>query len=253
MKANVSVVHAGIITFGHEAAEFFGALPVLEQDCAFLDLVEAIAQRLGTHVEALVSHADETQIHAHFEVRSYANNGQPISKIMTRQVMSELQDITHNVMQRYCPEIDRGAKKVDRLAAGANYADTMNRSVRQLHEDLPREIAAKEDAIKAMDMDIAERQESIEKDKARVAKLLEKEERSAKEEKRLMVYSDRISKEEAALEQARADHENKLIALQSRETTVSKRESDAVKQSEAAAADMTHAAKIKQEADAEMV
>jgi hypothetical protein len=47
--------------------------------------------------------------------------------------------------------------------------------VRQLHEDLPTEIAVKEQETQGLDADIAERQASIAKDQERGAKLDQKE------------------------------------------------------------------------------
>jgi chromosome segregation ATPase len=47
-------------------------------------------------------------------------------------------------MARYAPGIERGKDKWVRIDEGEDFAATVNRSVKQLHEDLPAEIAAKE-------------------------------------------------------------------------------------------------------------
>ena len=60
-------------------------------------------------------------------------------------------------MQRFAPEIERGHKKKARLEAGANYPDTLHRSVRQLHEDLPVEQATLEAEIEAMSREFIEK------------------------------------------------------------------------------------------------
>lgn len=95
----------------------------------------------------------------------------PICKSMNRTALSEFQDMTADVMQRYCPNIQRGNSKRGRLDAGAQYPETLNRSVRQLHEDLPNEISQKKQAVWDLDADIATRQKSVLKDKDRVADL----------------------------------------------------------------------------------
>lgn len=211
LKSNAAIVTAGIITFGHEAAKLFNALTTDEQDAAYSDLAHALADRLDTRLEALVHHGDETTEHAHFELRGVTNAGHPVSKKLTRGAMSELQDLAAEIMQKYCPDIQRGNRKQDRLDAGADYPDTLNRSVRKLHADLPTEIATKEQKIRDLDAEIAKRQASIAKDQDRVAKLKQKEVLQTNEEKRLSKYRDRIAKKVDELNafQARttAEHE----------------------------------------------
>jgi hypothetical protein len=199
LKSNAAILKSGIITFGTEAAKMFNALSDAQQDAAFGELTHLLAERLDTRVESLVVHLDETEIHAHFELRAFAQNGQPICKSMRRNTLSEFQDMTADVMQRYCPGIQRGNSKRGRLDAGAQYTDTLNRSVRQLHEDLPNEIAQKQDVVRDLDAGIAARQVSVQKDKDRLAALEAGEDLNKKELKRLGVYRARIEKKEVAL------------------------------------------------------
>jgi hypothetical protein len=144
MKSNAAVITAGIITFGHAAQEVFNRLPQEVQDRAFTELAQEIAAQMKTSLEALVVHLDETAIHAHFTMRAYNDDGEPISNATRLGDLAALQDLAAVVMQRYAPEIERGNKKKARLEAGANYPDTLHRTVKQLHEDLPREKAALE-------------------------------------------------------------------------------------------------------------
>jgi len=224
MKSNCAIVTAGIITFGHQAAEQFSTLSIEKQDAAYLELAEALAHHLNTRLEALVHHGDETASHAHFELRAFADNGHPISKELTRSGMSELQDLTAEILQRYCPDIERGHRKKDRLDAGANYSDTLNRSVRQLHEDLPTEIAVKEQEIQGLDADIAERQASISKGQDRIAKLMRKEVLQANEEKRLGKYRVRIAKKVDALKAVQSQQVEQYEALKRRQALVEQAE-----------------------------
>lgn len=151
MKSNAAIATAGIITFGSEAAQLFEELPKAEQDRAFRDLAEAVARRLNTSLHSLVIHLDEATIHAHFHLCSYDLDGLPLSKTTRPQILSELQDLTAEVMQRYCPEIERGTRYGDRLAAGADYADVINKSVKQLHRELPGDLARKQAEVEALE------------------------------------------------------------------------------------------------------
>ncbi|MEO9515228.1 MAG: hypothetical protein ABJH45_26040 [Paracoccaceae bacterium] len=224
MKSNCAIVTAGIITFGHKAAEQFNALSTEQQDAAYMDLAQALANHMNTRLEALVHHGDETASHAHFELRAFADNGNPIGKELTRSGMSELQDLTAEILQRYCPDIERGHRKKDRLDAGANYSDTLNRSVRQLHEDLPTEIVVKEQEIQGLDAAIAERQASIAKDQERIAKLMRKEVLQANEEKRLGKYRVRIAKKVDALKAIQSQQVEQYEALKRRQALVEQAE-----------------------------
>ena len=200
LKSNAAIVKSGIITFGTEAAKMFNALPEDQQDAAFVALTKVLADRLDTRVESLAIHLDETEIHAHFDLRAFARNGQPICKLMDRTTLSEFQDMTADVMQRYCPDIQRGNSKRGRLNAGTHYPDTLNRSVRQLHEDLPNEIVQKEQTVRDLDAEIAAREKSIQQDKDRVVALEAREDLNEKEQKRLGKYRKRIEKKEITLD-----------------------------------------------------
>jgi len=146
MKSNAAVVTAGIITFGRQAQDVFNRLPKETQDRAFTELAREIAAQLKTELEALVVHLDESAIHAHFTMRANNDDGEPLSNATRLGDMGALQDLAAEVMQRYAPEIERGNKKKARLEAGANYADTLHRTVKQLHADLEtkKELTEKE-------------------------------------------------------------------------------------------------------------
>lgn len=147
MKSNAAIATSGIITFGSEAAQMFEALTPEQQDQAFRDLAEAVAAHLGTSLHALVVHLDEATIHAHFALCAYGHDGHPLSRTSRPGILSELQDLTAEVLQRYCPEIERGTRYGDRLTAGADWADVIHKTVKELHRTLPADLAAKRDAL----------------------------------------------------------------------------------------------------------
>ena len=208
MKSDAAVVTAGIVTFGHKAAGLFASLSPDAQDAALLGLVIAIADKLGTCVEAMVVHLDETSLHAHFELRAYNDSGVPVSKVATYKVMSELQDMTADILAQHCPGIERGHKKFDRIEAGADYAETLNRSVKQLHQDLPAEIAARQAELKALEEQEAELSASMTKTRGYLQKLYDKAKLNEKEVKRLKTYEARLAKkqlEQDEIEQRQMD------------------------------------------------
>lgn len=171
MKSNAAVATAGIITFGSEAAQMFEALSQEDQDRAFRDLAEAVAAHLNTSLHALVVHLDEATIHAHFALCAYDHDGVPLSRTTRPAILSQLQDLTAEVLQRYCPEIERGTRYGDRLAAGAEWPDVIHKSTRQLHRELPADLAAKRAELEALEQVGAEAQDRIDGLRTEVAKL----------------------------------------------------------------------------------
>lgn len=200
MKKDASVAGCGIITFGSEAAALFEALTPEAQDKAFLDLAESIADRLNTTLHGLVVHRDETTIHAHYQIASYNLDGVPLSQATRPAVMSSLQDLTAEVMARHCPGIERGNRYGDRLKSGADFRDTLHRTVRELHRDIPRELETKRAEILALDVKTQEAQARVDEMQGRVDKLTEKAELSEKEAKRLATYEKRLADRVAELE-----------------------------------------------------
>lgn len=208
MKSDAAVVTAGIVTFGHKASELFAELLPEQQDAALFELVSQIAKRLGTRVEAMVIHLDEISLHAHFELRAYNDSGVPVSKVATYKVMSELQDMTAEILAQHCSGIERGHKKFDRIEAGADYAETLNRSVKQLHQDLPAEIAVRQTDLAALEEQNAELSVSMAQTRGYLQKLYDKTELNEKEAKRLKAYEARLVKkqaEQAEIEQSQVD------------------------------------------------
>lgn len=199
MKSNAAVVTVGVITFGHKAQDVFNRLPDEVQNRAFTELVQEIAAQLNTSLEALVVHLDETAIHAHFTMRAYNDDGEPLSEATKLSDLSKIQDLAAEVMQRYAPEIERGRKKKDRLKAGADYPDTLHRTVKQLHKDLPREKAELEAEIGAKEEKISKQKTSLEKTQRYLERLEAKKELTEKEIKRKETYRKRLEKKQVEM------------------------------------------------------
>ena len=141
IKSNASIIFEGIIALGSELAAWFEALSFEDQDNIFIAIIKEIAKTLGTTCSAFSVHRDETTIHAHFELIAYAKNGIAISTLLTKDVLSTVQDIAHAVLVRTIPGAERGRKKEIRLQNGADPRDVENICVETLHATLPADIA----------------------------------------------------------------------------------------------------------------
>lgn len=192
MKSNSAVATSGIITFGSEAAQMFEALTTKQQNQAFHLLSRAIAMRLRTSLHGLVIHCDEATIHAHFTLSAYNRDGIPLSKSTRPAVLSEIQDLAAQVMQRFCPGIERGTRYGDRLKAGADFADVVHKSVKELHRDLPADLEAKRTEQRRIEAAVRSAQERVDEMQARVNKLRQKAALSTKEASRLETYQKRL-------------------------------------------------------------
>lgn len=193
MKSNAAIGTRGIITFGSEAAQMFETLTPDQQDAAFREVAQAVADRLATSLHGLCVHMDEATIHAHYQLAAYNIHGEPISKTTSPKVLSELQDITAEIMACHCPGIERGTRYGNRIAAGADFADTLHKSVKELHRTLPADLDAKR--AKLADLAQAETDAAgrVDEMRARVQKLAEKADLSEKEVKRLATYEKRLA------------------------------------------------------------
>lgn len=227
MKSNSAVGTRGVITFGAEAAQLFEQLSPDQQDAAFQEVAQAVADRLATSVHGLVVHLDEATIHAHYQLAAYNVHGEPISKTTRPKVLSELQDITAEIMARHCPGIERGTRYGDRIAAGADFADTLHKSVRELHRTLPADLDAKRAKLADLAQAETEAAARVDEMRGRVEKLAEKADLTEKEVKRLATYEKRLSDRLDELKAAQAASEaakieaDRLAALTIEQSRVS--------------------------------
>lgn len=251
MKSNAAVVTAGVITFGHNAQDVFNRLPQEVQDRAFTELAHEIAAQLITSLEALVVHLDESAIHAHFTMRAYNDDGNPLSDATKRSDLAKIQDLAAEVMQRFAPQIERGNRKKDRLKAGADYPDTLHRTVKQLHEDLPQEKAALEAEIAAREEEINEQRASLEKTQRYLGKLEAKRQLTEREVKNKETYSRRLEKKQAKMAKEMEALEARRSALETAMAAEAKsleNEKDAVRAERKMAQEQTAVARRTKEA-----
>lgn len=233
MKKDGALAFVGILTFGHEAAATFAALPREKQNAAFRDAAQAIADRLRTTVAGLVVHRDETTPHAHFVLPAYDLDGNPLSKTTTRAALQQVQTLTAEAFARHAPGIERGFTVSERAAAGADKHDLRHRSVRELHADLPAEVAAARAATKAA-------QERADEMAERVRRLEAKAELTTAEVKRMNTYRKRLEARNAELEAAAKAAETvaraaEMVAAKAREEAAEMVKAAAVARAEAEA------------------
>lgn len=206
MRSDAAVAFIGVLTLGAEAQALFNRLPPARQRVAFEDAGRAVARRLNTTLAGLIVHRDETAAHAHFVLPAYDETGHPLTATVKRGTLSALQDDVAAAFSRHAPGIERGQRVAARRAAGAEWRETAHRTVRQLHADLPADLAAARAKVAEAEARAAEMS-------ARVDGLREKAELSAAEVKRLATYERRLNDRTAALEAAQAEAERVAAAL----------------------------------------
>jgi hypothetical protein len=201
---NVAVATNGIITFGREAQKFLAEIPERQQDEMFLEVAGRIAQLLDTSLTGLTIHVDETAPHAHFQMPATTHDGRPVSKVAVKSVLNQLQDIVAEVCKTYDPRFERGNRRLDREAAGAKRSETINRSVRKLHDDLPKE-------IEALKVQLLEQQKRYDDNQKRIAANNKKSTRFALTCEEKAAKAQRTAK---AYERRSADALSKIDTLQ---------------------------------------
>ena len=154
LRSDAAVATSAIITFGRAAQDLVNALPAAEQDTAYLAVAGAISARYKIDLTGLIVHCDETGPHAHVTFDCRTESGKALSKQLHG---SEVQDVAAGAIARLVPGITRGVRKAVRKEAGEPKSKWVHRSVRQLHQDLPAEIAAEDAALTTIraDCDIA--------------------------------------------------------------------------------------------------
>jgi hypothetical protein len=131
---------AAIITFSTEAQALLGdKSPEQEAKAAFEDF----ARRQGVRLLWAVGHHDETAIHFHAMFENIRADGRCL-RLNAKELSAE-QDLVAKHFSKL--GLVRGTKKADRIAAGEPPSKTINRSVKQLHADLPAEIEAAQERL----------------------------------------------------------------------------------------------------------
>jgi hypothetical protein len=197
--ANARIFIGGIITFGTEAQAIIEKMERAEQDEIFRRVAERISRESKHPLIGLVVHRDEKSVHAHFVLRGFrAAGGKEIPWRYRQDFMSRLQDVAGEELAHL--GITRGKPKIDRIRAGEPKSKWVHRSVRELHDDLPREI----EALRAEIREAAkkkERNENLALEAERRGKLISEtyRAREKKAEEKLEALMRQIAEKERAL------------------------------------------------------
>lgn len=185
LRADASTLVTGIVTFGHDAQTIIENMTRNEQDDILEKVINDQAKAAGHELLDWSVHRDEHATHAHFTLRGYSPEAKPWRKGILE--MKQLQDVAAESVAHL--GIERGNSKAARLASGENIRDVTHKSVKQLHEALPEEVAKLEAKLENL-------QRLYDQAQARLAAGAENE---AALVKRLGVYEARIQKLEKQL------------------------------------------------------
>lgn len=136
-RSDWSPCWSGIVTFGTDGQHIIDALPAVEQDRLYKQISQRISDYLKVDLHYISVHRDESAPHCHFMICGI-NNETGKSIRPKPQDLKRLQDIAGECCAHL--NITRGVEKSVRIARGEDYSKTIHRSVKQLHQDLPREI-----------------------------------------------------------------------------------------------------------------
>ena len=141
----------GIITFSKEARNKVNSMP---PDGQAMKFVEDVSKKHDVKIIYLVRHSDESTTHYHFMLEYVNSDGRAVGRKLNKKALSGLQDEAGMVFGSI--GLTRGVKKTERLARGEDFSKTVHRSVRQLHDDLPGEIASKKSELDQIQEKVAE-------------------------------------------------------------------------------------------------
>lgn len=239
MKSNAGIAVVGIIGFGIEAQVMFDALEPPEREQALRAAVQRIAAELKTTVSGLVLHLDETARHAHFSLCGYDRDGEALSTWMGRGVLKQLQTALHEELRAFMPDLERGRARKQRAEAGAEPYELVNRSVEELHIDLPLEIEAKR-------QELAELEEKVRTNEARAEKARAKAEADESRAEKALKNAETYERRAAEAEEKIEGLEAQIKALEERLEAI-----EAAKGAAEAARDQARAAQRDAESRAE--
>ncbi|WP_248886520.1 plasmid recombination protein [Acidithiobacillus acidisediminis] len=220
LRGDARTTVRGIITFGTEAQRTFERLPRERQDALYQKIAARISKETGHDLIGLVVHRDEAAGHAHFMLRGYRlENGKEQPWRHGREMMSKLQDVAAEELRHI--GIERGTPKQARIERGDDMAKVVHRSVRQLHQDLPKELERKaqevQQEIEAQRQTLEAQREAARQTLEAITKSIEAEQAKAEKNRRL------IHEQEAKLAAGKVSEEQ----AQKRTATYERREADA--------------------------
>lgn len=210
----------GVITFGgdfsREAAKNTLNMKLLDREAA--RYVQEFCEKNGCEPTYLVRHMDETTPHYHWMTTGYNSNTHTPLRFNKSQ-LSALQDNAGEVFGRL--NIHRGQKIAERLQNGCG--NVIHKTVRQLHEDLPAEIAALETKKSVVVAGISAAKIRL----AAVDEKIVRAENSASDKLNILQtrsenYEQRVQNKTAELEKIQRDIEQKQLVISNLDRSIYK-------------------------------
>jgi len=178
-RKDSALIWEGIITFSHDA----DLTDIEAFDQAAIKLLDQIAERHGFNNPLwLVRHEDESRPHYHFAfTNAHADTAKPVR--MSPYDMRQLQDLAGQCFEHL--SLTRGKSKKQRIADNEPAHKWINRSVKQLHNDLPTEIKELETERKTIEQQIDKLKEKERKNHELLERTLKKIKEASIEDKKL--------------------------------------------------------------------
>lgn len=150
VRKDANLFISGLISFSTEAKGQVANMP--PRACA-MQAVQFFAEKYSIKVLYIIEHNDETGLHFHFLLENISSAGESTKNKLSPMSLGNLQD---EISEFFEPVgICRGKKKKDRVYDGDSMDKIIHRSVKKLHEDLPREIAAEEETLRTRITELA--------------------------------------------------------------------------------------------------
>ena len=200
IRRDAAIALEGILTFGTDSQPIIERLPYDEQERRYRAAAEAIAEQLGTDVAGLVIHRDESAPHCHFTLHGYSPDGMPAASRLNKGQLSKVQDVAAQAFGDL--GIERGKRIGARIADGEDPSAYINKSVAELHRDLPAEVEAARQKAGA-EREKAEKAEQ--RREAAQAKAAAADGQVEKLEKRIATYERRAETAEKRAREAEAE------------------------------------------------
>ncbi len=228
----------GIITFSRAAQPI--VLDKLDEAHACArSLVDAVVRDHGhgAKLVSLVYHADEAAPHYHFVIDGVGTDGRAVLQRVHKRQGVHIQEL--GGLAFACLGIQRGIPVIQRIQRGDDRSKTVHRSVRQLHADLPKELAAKQRQVAAVTVDLAELQAKASTTESRLNKAhadLAKVQaqasvdaaRVSKLEERIKDYTARLAKQRAQIDAAMPKPVDVTVVTSTEKTLLGSRPTTAV-------------------------
>lgn len=143
-----------LLTFSHDAQVSLGDYWPDEEA---MNVMQSFAFRHEIRLLSVIGHRDESAVHYHALFENISHSGRAV--VFTSAQLSGEQDLAATHFEHL--GIGRGQYKTKRIENGEPVSKTINRSVRQLHADLPNEIAIKQLELESLLDAIREETESL--------------------------------------------------------------------------------------------